>query len=151
MYMYYCCWLPCDCQYQEVKALLFLTSTSQVSHTHTGGLAQDKTKSFHPEKAHRQAPKGTASFTLHTAQSIVWSLSGQPVAESLCLVWHLVVEISNSASWKSTFPSVFRASKCDSASVFYCITTPFIKDPNTIWLIKYQIKLINVMLLYNHM
>lgn len=73
----------------------------QVSHTHTGGLAQDKTKSFHPEKAVRQAPKGTASFTLYINQSIISSLLIEPVPEILCLVWHLVVDISISASRKT--------------------------------------------------
>lgn len=76
-----------------VYALFLFNTTSQVSRTHTAGLAQDKTKIFHPEKAVRQAPKGTASFTLHTAQSIIWGLLEEPVAEILCLVWHLVVEI----------------------------------------------------------
>lgn len=102
------CWLLCDYHKQEVKVytLFLCSSTSQVSHTHTGGMAQDKTKSFHPEKAVRQASKGTASFTLHMVQSIIWSLLEEPEAEMLCLVRHLVAEISTSATRK-TFPSVF--------------------------------------------
>lgn len=56
----------------KAYSLILFTSTSQVSHTHAGGLALDKTKSFHPEKAVRQALKGTAPFTLHTGQLIIW-------------------------------------------------------------------------------
>ena len=81
----------------------------QVSHTHAGGLAQDKSKSFHPEKAVRQAPKGTASFTLYTSHSIISSLLIEPVAETLCLVWHLVADINISASRKNP-PSLCQCS-----------------------------------------
>lgn len=98
------CWLLCNKCSQEVRVYtaLWFTSASQVSHTHTGGLAQDKAKKLSPWKSCQTGTQGYCiTRSPHCSVRHDWE---DPEAWSLCYVWHLVVEISTSGWF--TFPSL---------------------------------------------